>query len=206
MRRWRRSTRSEWLSHGSLLSHGRGVGICCLVASSGNFGEKLPLLAHPHAATVLPRTSPTVTSATWPVGEPARARFRGIHKRRELPPHQGLRSSGQGGKAGIRAGRTPFLPARIPVTRCDRASRYRVARVPEPPTVASKRALPRDRSVRAAHRRAGLGETASGGPGGRIRSMTFTLDSIKRGASTVSVLYLSSKRGATLHFGHVRLS
>jgi hypothetical protein len=40
----------------------RPFGLNGLVASSGNFGEKLPLLARPHAATVLPPTSPTVTS------------------------------------------------------------------------------------------------------------------------------------------------
>ena len=38
-------------------------------------------------------------------------------------PHQSLRSSGRGGKAGTRAGRTPCLPDGVPVTFCDRASR-----------------------------------------------------------------------------------
>jgi hypothetical protein len=42
-------------------------------------------------------------------------------------PHQGLQSSGRGGKAGTRAGRTPCLPYclpdGIPVSFCDRASR-----------------------------------------------------------------------------------
>jgi hypothetical protein len=66
------------LSQGALLSHGRGVGICGFVAGSGNFGEKLPLPARPHAATVLPRTSPTVTSRTGSVPCSTRALTEGF--------------------------------------------------------------------------------------------------------------------------------
>jgi hypothetical protein len=73
------------LSHLTLLSHGKGVWICCLVASSGNFGEKLPLLARPHAATVLPQTSPTVTPGNWPADEPARRAHAPARPPRRLP-------------------------------------------------------------------------------------------------------------------------
>jgi hypothetical protein len=62
------------LSQWTLLSHGRGVGICGLVAGSGNCGDKLPLLARPHAAntsaaeTSCQRSHPsvgTIRGTTW---------------------------------------------------------------------------------------------------------------------------------------------